>query len=84
MEQQLKIEAKLYRCRDTAKRFFQEEFFTRLAPYKDIVQAVMKANNEDALNALLRISKTHTYNDNDGMVQMLFMAAVVEVIEPSN
>lgn len=84
MQQEIKIAAKLYRYRDTAKRFFADDFFTRLAPYKDITEKVMKANNEDALQALLRISKTNTYNDSDGMVQMLFIAAAVEVLEPSN
>lgn len=42
----------------------------------------MKANNIDVIPALLKISQTETYNDN-GMTQMLFMAATVELIEPS-
>jgi len=74
--------AKLYDCRDTAKRFFKEEFKTKLEPYTHILTHVMKANNENELKALLRISKTNTYQDN-AMSQMLFMAAVVELIEPS-
>lgn len=80
---QVQMAAKLYECRDTAKRFFREEYAEKLKPYTHIIQAVMKANNLDVIPALLKISKTETYNDN-GMTQMLFMAATVELIEPSN
>ena len=79
---QVQMAAKLYECRDTAKRFFCEEYAIKLQPYKDLIFAVMKANNIDVIPALLKISQTETYNDN-GMTQMLFMAATVELIEPS-
>ena len=42
----------------------------------------MKANNLEEIPALLKISQTETYQEN-GMAQMMFMAAVVELIEPS-
>lgn len=82
METQIKIAAKLYECRDTAKRFFREEYAEKLKPYMHIIQEVMKANELEVLEAILKISKTKTYLD-DGMVQMLFMAAAVELMEPS-
>jgi len=82
MEQKIKIAAKLYECRDTAKRFFSEKYAERLNPYIHIIKEVMKANQLDELEAILRISKTKTYQE-DGMVQMIFLAAVVELIEPS-
>jgi len=82
MEKEIKIAAKLYECRDTAKRFFREEYAERLKPYIHIIKEVMKANQLDELEAILRISKTETYQE-DGMVQLLFMAAAVEMMEPS-
>jgi hypothetical protein len=82
MEKEIKIAAKLYECRDTAKRFFREKYAERLKPYMHIVQEVMKANELEVLEAILKISKTQT-NQEDGMRQMLFMAAAVELIEPS-
>ena len=82
METQIKIAAKLYECRDTAKRFFREEYAAKLKPYIHIITAVMKANELDELQAILKISKTETYQEN-GMTQMLFMAAAVEIMEPS-
>ena len=78
----VQIAANLYECRDTAKRFFREEYRSKLEPYKLIIQAVMKANNVDEMSALLLISKTETYQE-EPMRQILFMAAVVELVEPS-
>jgi hypothetical protein len=79
---QIQIAAKLYNCRDTAKRFFGDKYKERLQPYIHIVKEVMKANNLDELQSLLKISETSLYQEN-GMGQMMFMAAVVELIEPS-
>jgi hypothetical protein len=81
MEKQVKIAAKLYECRDTARRFFKDEYKDKLEPYTHIIKAVMKANNLEEIPALLKISKTNTYQEN-AMGQMMFMAAVVELIEP--
>jgi len=82
MEKEIKIAAQLYKCRDTAMRFFGEKYAERLKPYMHIVREVMKANDLEVLEAILKISQTKTYLD-DGMVQMLFMAAAVEIMEPS-
>jgi predicted nucleotidyltransferase len=82
MEQQIKITAKLYDCRDTAKRFFKEEFQDKVKPYIYAIRMVMKAKKLNELKALLEISKTPLYQENV-MTQMLFLAAVCEMIEPS-
>jgi len=76
----IQIAAKLYDCRDTAKSLFKEEYKTKLQPYTHIVKEVMKANKLEVIPALLKISKTATYQDS-GIAQMMFMAAVVELIE---
>lgn len=85
MEQQIKMAAKLYECRDTAKSLAKmqgENYKEMLAPYTDIITKVMKANNLKHIPALLKISGTKTYQDS-GMAQMLFMAALTELMEPS-
>jgi hypothetical protein len=81
-ETAIKITAKLYKCRDTAKRFFKDEYPAKIDPYRIIVKKVMKANKVDEIGALLIIGKTNAYQNN-GMAQMLFMATIVELIEPS-
>lgn len=82
MEKEIKIAAKLHECRDTAKAFFKEQYKESLQPYTHILKEVMKANNLKAIPALLKISNTQHYQEN-GMAQMMYMAAVVELIEPS-
>ena len=81
-EKQIKLAAKLYEFRDIAKRFFKDDYKERLQPYTHILKEVMKANNLEELPALLKISKTEHYQGNP-MAQMMYMAAVVELIEPS-
>lgn len=82
MEKEIKMAAKLYECRDTAKSFFKEKFKEKLQPYTHIIKEVMKANNLEEIPALLKISKAQHYQEN-GFAQMMYMAAVVELIEPS-
>jgi hypothetical protein len=79
---EVQVVAKLYECRDTAKRFFGQEYKKKLEPYTHIIKAVMKANNLEEIQALFKISQTETYQENP-MGQMMFMAAVVELTEPS-
>lgn len=78
----VKIAAKLYECRDTAKRFFRDEFPEKIKPYQNVIKGVMKKHELDVLPAILFISKTETYQS-DGMIQLLFMAAACELLEPS-
>lgn len=80
MIKELEMAQKLHKCRDTVKRFWKEEFPEKIKPYTDIVKAVMKAKNIEAIPALLEISKTDTYQE-EGMAQLMFMAATVEIIE---
>lgn len=82
MEKQVKIASKLYHCRDTAKSFFGDEFAEKIKPYTHLLTQVMAVNKLDEVQALLKISETNTYQDS-GMAQMMFLAATVELIEPS-
>lgn len=83
MIQHLEVAQKLEKCRDTAKRFFKDEFPDKVKPYMDLIEAVMKAKTIDVIPALLIISETETYLS-EGMTQMMFMAATVELIESSD
>jgi hypothetical protein len=78
----IKISAKLYQCRDTAKSFLKEDYKKRLQPYIDHLKHVMKTENIEEIPALIKTSETDFYQS-DGMVQLMFMAALVEIIEPS-
>lgn len=85
MEKEIKIAAKLYECRDTAKSLckMQGHNFWELAkPYIEIIESVMACHEIEHIPALLEISKTKTYQA-DGVTQMWFMAALTEMLEPS-
>jgi hypothetical protein len=81
MEKEIKIAAKLYKCRDTAKQILGAKYQERLEPYIALIKTVMRENKIEELPALLIISKTKIYED--GFNQLYFMAAVCEIIEPS-
>lgn len=82
MEQQIKMAAKLYRCRDTAKRFFGEEFKEKIQPYKKIIADVAKDKNIGELEAMMKICDIDVIKNN-GWTLILLMAAAVEMVEPS-
>lgn len=85
MEQLIKMTAKLYKCRDSAKSLAKmqgEDYNQMIKPYSDIIKNVMVSNNLKHIPALLKISETKVYQDS-GMAQMLFMAALTEMLEPS-
>lgn len=83
MEKHIKMAAKLYRCRDTAKRFFKEEFKEKILPYQKVISGIAKQNNIGELDAMLKLCEDDVINTN-GWALVLIMAATVEMIEPSN
>jgi len=83
MKEHLETALKIKNCSDTAKRFFKDTFPEKVKPYMEIIRGVMEAKKIDTIPALLVISKTEAY-ESDGMVQMMFMAATVELIESEN
>ena len=50
MEKQIKIAAKLYSIRDTAKKFLGKDYQARIKPYKDLVHLVMTEHKIDAVD----------------------------------
>jgi len=82
METEIKIAAKLYKCRDTAKRFFREEYSEKIRPWKNIILDHQKRFSLETLPSVLELSSFESIRD-DGMATMLLMAAAVEIMEPS-
>lgn len=48
----IKMTAKLYDCRDTAKRFFKDEYLNKIKPYQELIKADMLI---EELNEQLRL-----------------------------
>ena len=81
-EEQIKLAAKLYKCRDSAKLLYKSEYNEKLRTYKNVINAHMDKFKIDVLPSVLEICSFESVRDN-AMAQMLFMAAAVELIEPT-
>lgn len=82
LKQSIMITAKLYNYRDTAKRFYGDDFAKKIEPFQKIIKGVMEKEKIETIPALVKISKTEIY-ESDGMIQLLFIAAATELMEPS-
>lgn len=76
----LQVATKLQECKDAAESLLGEKYPQKIKPYKDLIMAVMKANNIGPVKALLMILKTESCAENK-MAQVMFMSAVVDLIE---
>lgn len=83
MEKEIKLSAKLYQQRDTAKALFEKKYHDKIKPYIHIVKETMKSNNMNEFEALILISKTNVFNTSS-ISKLLFFSAIVEIIEPRN
>lgn len=83
MEKQIKIAAKLYQCRDTAKRFYRDEFQDKIEPYKEWIRKYMAKSGKDELSSVMEICEVDEIKEKGGFAIVMFMAAATELIEPS-
>jgi hypothetical protein len=78
-QQKIQMAAKLYDCRDTARRLLGEAFSAKVAEYSEVIKLVMSDKKIDALTAGIFVSK----QSENPMTVMMVLAATVEMIEPS-
>ena len=82
MREQIQIAAKLYECHDCAKKLFGAEYKAKIQWYIDTLNNYSAHYKVETLKAVIAICQTDIVKGN-GMALMLFMAAAVEIIEPS-
>lgn len=80
MEQQIKIAAKIYQCRDLAKRLYRERFPEKMKEYQEYIRAYMAKHGVSELLAVMGLLKLV---DAEGMTAINLLAAVAEMLEPS-
>lgn len=80
MEQQIKLAAKLYRCRDSTKGLFGDEYRSKIEPYVTTLNEYAERKELDIFKAVLEICDMPGISGN-GMLCILFMAAAVEILE---
>lgn len=81
-EQQVKLAAKLYECRDSAKALHGKEYKAELKWYIARIYEYQKKQKVETLPAVLAICSLPSVKENSSTI-MMFMAAAVEIIEPS-
>lgn len=83
MRTQIEIAAKMYKCQTSAKALFGDEYKSRVQVYKNLIEAHKKKFGLEDLHATMELCSLPSVAEN-GMAVMLFMAAAVELIEPTN
>lgn len=81
-EQQVKIAARIYEARDTAKRLLGDKYAAKIAEWQDAIRFYMKSTGLDGIHSVMELVSA-AQRDGDAMPQMLLLAAYVEMIEPS-
>ena len=83
MEQQIKLASKLYRCRDTIKRFYMDDYNDKLQPYKECIRKYAAKSGKDILLSAMEICEVDEIREKGGFIIMMFLAAALEMVEPS-
>lgn len=84
MEREIKIAAKMYNCRDTAKTLYRDKYPAKMEEYGNLIKAAMiKHNIKDEIQASMKLMEPLKNVPDSGIVIMLITAACVELIEPS-
>lgn len=78
-EKLIKLSARMYECRDTAKFLLGFGYAARMAEIQEIIRSVMQREHVDEMQACLLLLK----GSDDGHLIMQVTAAMVEMIEPS-
>ena len=84
MEQQIKLAAKIYKCRDAVKQLYGKEYLEKISLYMDIIRGHMKKHGGNELEAVIALSKEIEGNAYAGTQIMRLTAAAAELLEPSN
>jgi hypothetical protein len=82
MEQAIGITAKLYRARKAAKFLLGDDYPAEMATWRDGIEKIAAARKVSNLQATVLLSKKAGENG-DGVVQLMILAAYVEMTEPS-
>lgn len=77
-QQQVQMAAKLYECRDTAKRMFGDGYKARMDAYGQTIKSMAKTSDMNELQAAM-----HAAKETGGMAAVCYLAAFVEMTEPT-
>lgn len=80
-QQQIQLAAKMYNVRDTAKRLVTPAVYReRIGEFKDVILKTMEHDKTEVLPATMSLCQQVR---GDAFLNLWFVAAAVELIEPS-
>lgn len=80
-DQQVALVTKMYACRDAARTILGDRFKPRMAELEQIIRTVAKRDNCNDIVAGSTVIKEARL---EGTGSLMLMAAIVEMVEPSN
>ncbi len=84
MEKSISLAAKLYNCRDTAKKLYGDEYKSKMLEWQHFIKdARSKHKLKDDLAGAMKLIEDCVGIDGSGSATMNILAAYVELIEPS-
>lgn len=83
MKQEIQMAAKLYRCHDTVKRLWGKDYKENIGPYIHFIETWNRKHGTDTMVSVTKICEDPSISTN-GMMQLILLAAVVEIVEPQN
>jgi hypothetical protein len=66
--------------REQAKEFYAEKYSAKITLYIELLKLVMISQKLDPIGALMNISKTNIFKDNQ-LGQLMFFAATADIID---
>lgn len=79
------LAGKFYHTRDTMRRFFGDQYLVKILEQQELIKRAMIKYQCDEINATMKIVELLQQKVPDsGMTQALFIAACVELLEPSS
>jgi hypothetical protein len=83
-ELEIKLAAKLYGCRDAAKKLYGKDYQAKMSEYQGYIKAAMVKHNEaNEMKAAMLLLDSIKGIDGADMGTMNILAAAVELIEPT-
>lgn len=83
-EQQIQMAAKLYSARDTVRRLWADDWREMIRDQTQVIMTLMEREHCNEIEAMIKACQKAMEQGHDAHTAILFMAACVEMVEPSD
>ena len=83
-QEHVKLAAKLYSARDSVKFLYGEQYLEKIKPIMAKINSLTNGDKSKVLKTVVKLIQAIAANHEDsGTMQMMVLAAAVEILEPS-